>query len=383
MPVIEQRKEYRPDTFKEKLLNGAQAVSSSLAEGIPKMYGERMNAKKLSEASTRDVGKDVSMYPEEIQKIIFANEYKTRLEAIKQAKDKQILDDYNARLTSQNKPQSKPQEENPSEFDFDEQYGEEDLKSPKNFDLKTGTYKQKPKSKGQKIVPLGPPKLGPEPFLFSKNIAPPTSGEDTKRHSKDVMDAFKTGSKETEEFRKETSDSAKTAKFQQPLLSRARQLNEKGDVHRSFEGLRDMWTRLDPSAKNADSKELFKIGKEINVARFRQDMGSKPAASEFFYIESAMFKGGEDKETIDRIINLQEGINELAIEKDRITKEILREYGEWPLNLDEMVEARLEPAHEKFLDKIGYYKWGADHPQEMIEFKNQQQKDDAFNAIFD
>lgn len=220
-----------------------------------------------------------------------------------------------------------------------------------------------------------------DPILFSQQVPKPVTSAGIAKHSGELIGAKKYASSETKDYRQKVSDSAESAHKQAPLLKKAKLLGESGKVSGFGPAWQAKLGQYFPNLKGADIKEMERIMKEVTVDRFTTDFGGRPSASEFFYLSNIYAKPGDPAESIVRNIEMQEALNNAAIQKKKIMDEEFAKHKEWPLNIDTIVNKRMEAYQEKFLNDIGYYKWALENPKQVEQLKTQEQKTELLNSL--
>lgn len=365
------------ERFGRAFSSAAQYGAPAVAKHLSSIEENRQRDKTIKDL----IGRDLKGLDPETQSKILLEELGNQNKRFQMNQQQKALEDYNRSL-GRNRDSTPTQET--SEIDDEEFLSvlpllEESLGrefSPQEVDEIWNEYQKNPRSKESegKVDPL----------LASSQVERPYMYEEIPAHKKAVSEARKEGFNSTKEGREERRIAAKQAKHQKPFLAQARKLAQSGKVSGAGPAMQSLLSKIFPNLKGADVKELERAAKEITVSRFRQDFGGKPSASEFFYLTNVYFRPGDPKESILRNIEMQEYLNDLAIKEKQVEDQILRQYGEYPLNLDELIEDRMEPYKDELLTKIGYYDWLQDHPdaeQEALASEGKKGRESLINIF--
>lgn len=327
----------------EGVPNFAQQLASSLgggiSEGISKQL-EKFNQAKQSERQLKGLApllKDI--IPQDSLAALSKSglEPKTIVDISKLLQEQKHLDEYKKSLGAL---------DGSSSF-------EENIPNQEIFE---GPTSQSSSTK----APVKPIQPQIKPVLASSQLPPPTSARDIPAHSTARLQAKQLGYTQNKKLIESIDTDAKKAKELRPLIKRAAQITKKGGVGGISGTVQEKLGETIPFFKNPDVAEFQRIQKEMTVGNFRTDFGARPSQSEFFYITDVYGRPGDTKEAIMRKLSLEDWKAQIKEKREEAKNEIFRKYGEYPLNLNELVEDKLKPTYDKFLEKTGYNKWEAD-----------------------
>ena len=297
---------------------------------------------------------------------------------LKNQQNEQALSAYNQSLTNSIFPDTNIVQQSPQ--NLQEQDQQSLSLSPQGNIKETNKFEET----------VSPQKKETKPILASQQLPPPTNAAQIQQHAQSRIQAKQQGFQQNKKYIEETDSEAKKAREIRPLIKRAAQLAKKGEVG-SLKGYAE--SKLGEKIKFFKSPsvgEFQRIQKEMTVQNFRNDFGARPAATEFFYIQDVYPDVADTKDAILRKLVLEDWKAEIKEKRDEIKNDIYQKYGEYPLNLSAMVEERLQPVYDKYLEKTGYNKWEKEQQKAkpvseeiMREYlrKNNNDPDKALEAL--
>lgn len=197
-----------------------------------------------------------------------------------------------------------------------------------------------------------------KPILASKQIFRPTRAKDIPDYQRNVMRAKEGAFNQNKDAVNEIKTSGNVAKENLQLVERGLDIVKRKGVGGLKGAIQEKLGNIVPFIRTPDVREYQRIQKNLTVGSFRKNFGARPAASEFFYITDVFGRAGDRREAIERSLLQEKWQLEIAAAKQEALQNILKQtQGEIPLNLDEMISAKVKPLYDKFLKDSGYYDW--------------------------
>ena len=209
-----------------------------------------------------------------------------------------------------------------------------------------------PQQQPQAIVPS---KEKISPVLATKQIPNPVSASQIPAHAGARQQALSRADTITKTGRERRASRADEAQFLDPIVKRAIQLADKGSVSGVAGYLQAASGERFPFTKGPDVKEFQRIMKELTVGRLTDFV--RPTGSEFFYLTDVYSRAGDPKESMKRNLNFQLEVNKINRKAKQIENEILQKYGEYPINIDDMIAEKMDPYYKNMLKNLGYNSW--------------------------
>jgi hypothetical protein len=195
------------------------------------------------------------------------------------------------------------------------------------------------------------------PILPSRMVPPPTSAHDILAHSQAVNQARQSGFEQHKAYIEKAREEGEGAEKIRPILKNLYRRVKSGEVSGLSGYIQKEFGEKFPFLKGADVKDFQRGMKELTVNRMSKDFGGRPTGAEFFYIADVYGQPGDNKEALIRGLVLEDWVNQIKQKRNEAINDIFNKYGEYPLNLNSMVEQRLRPTYDKFLKQTGYYDW--------------------------
>lgn len=325
-----------------------QALGGGVSQGISAGITQMMEQKKSKQAlsALAPIAIESGVPPDTWAKIVESGALKpeTALKGLRLLQEQKMLQQYSKSL---------------GESSQSDQFGQEpELQEPKETMASAERVPRVPETPETQEVP-GTPQYKTKPIYASRQIPPPVSASQIPQHAQARFQAQQLGYDRNKKLIETIDDEGKKSKELRPLIKRSYQLVKKGGVGGMSSYVESKLGESIPFFKSPSVAEFQRLQKEMTVGRFTKDFGARPSQSEFFFITDVYGTPGDSKEALLRKLVIEDYKAKISEKREEVKNQIIEKSptGEVPINLNEMIEERLKPTYDTFLEATGYNKW--------------------------